>query len=46
MPGKKFSKTIGDLHFHGIAIEKNDNQKLLGVLLEHKLNFEEGMGRE
>ena len=37
----KDAETIGDFNFQGISIKKTNSQKLLGVIIDHKLKFEE-----
>ena len=38
---EKDAETIGDFNFQGISIKKTNSQKLLGVIIDHKLKFEE-----
>ena len=38
---EKDAETIGDFNFQGILLKKTNSQKLLGVIIDHKLKFEE-----
>ena len=37
----KNSETIGDFYFHRTKIKKTNSQKILSVIIDHKLNFKE-----